>query len=316
MTHKIILDTDIGTDVDDILALTLALNSPELELLAVTTAYGDTRLRAKLTHQVLSMAGAAQIPVAAGATTSLTGERPVWWPGHEGRNSNAHKVPDTVIGDQSAVECLLETVRAHPGEVTIVALAPLVNLAQAIERDPQIMRRVRKIVMMGGVFGFHDPLRRLPVAEHNIVCDPEAARVVFDFGLPVDLFPLDVTLSTVLLASDIQTLGEVDHPLSQLLYREVKDWLEFFRTELGRDHTQLHDPLTVASLIDPQMITQSFQAGLKIECRGEYTTGMTVTDHDRSHVRIVQAIDLPRFYELFSQRVVQFYRQNVETRVG
>ena len=309
MTHKIILDTDIGTDVDDILALTLALNSPELNLLAVTTAYGDTRLRAKLTHQVLTLAGAPPIPVAAGATTSLTGTRPVWWPGHEGRNSRAHEVPDAVISPLSAVECILETVRAHPDEVTIVALAPLVNLAQAIERDPHTMRRVRRIVMMGGVFGFHDPLRQLPVAEHNIVCDPEAARVVFDFGLPVDLFPLDVTLGTVLRGADVQALGEAGHPLADLLYREVTDWLEFFRTQLGRNHTQLHDPLTVASLIDPQLITQSFQAGLKIECQGEHTTGMTVTDHQRSHVRIVQAIDLPRFYELFSHRVIQVYRQ-------
>jgi inosine-uridine nucleoside N-ribohydrolase len=128
---KIIFDTDIGTDVDDILALSLVLASPELELIGVTTAYGDTRLRAKLTHRVLELVGRDNIPVAAGDTQTLERNRAIWMPGHEGRIARADQISDTVIARNNAVDFMLETIRAHPGEVVICAIAPLVNLAQA-----------------------------------------------------------------------------------------------------------------------------------------------------------------------------------------
>jgi inosine-uridine nucleoside N-ribohydrolase len=158
------------------------------------------------------------------------------------------------------------------------------------------------------VFGFEDRERRLPVVEHNIHCDPEAAAVVFNTDLPITLFPLDVTLRTPLIASDIERLERSPSPLSQLLHAEITAWLGFIKSEFGRERTELHDPITIASLIDPKVITRSFDAAIRIECAGQHTAGMTIVDHARDahkNVTIVTEVDISRFYELFSARVCQ-----------
>ena len=312
---KIILDTDIGTDVDDILALAFVLASPEIDLLGVTAAYGDTNLRAKLTHRVLEAVGRTDIRVAAGDTQTLERNRAVWMPGHEGKIARASDLNDTVITGGNAVDFILDTVHTHPDEVVICAIAPLVNLAQAIQRDPKTMRRVKRILMMGGVFGVDDRERRLPVVEHNIRCDPEAARIVFASGLPITLFPLDVTLRTPLAQTDIDALGVSGHPLARLLHAEVVSWLSFIQREFGRERTELHDPVTIASLVDERIVTRFFDSGVRVECTGEFTTGMTIADHTTQHknVQVVTEVDISRFFELFGDRVVEAYQ--VDARI-
>lgn len=216
---KVILDTDVGTDIDDILALSLLLASPEVELLGVTTAYGDTRLRGKLVHQVLRDVGRAeQIPIAAGGPTTLNGQRKIFWPVHEGKNLDP-SISDSVMVQKHAEDFILETVAQHPGEVTIIAITPQANIARAILKAPEEMRQVKSIPMMGGVFDLSDP--EFPVAEHNIVSDPEAAKVVSDFGVPVTLLPLDVTTKTWLGPQKVELLKASPDPLAQLLHAEL-----------------------------------------------------------------------------------------------
>jgi purine nucleosidase len=303
--HKIILDTDIGTDVDDLMALALILGSPELELLGITTAYGDTKLRAKLTHRVLEEAGRAHIPIYIGVGPTLNGVRPIFWPGHEGKNAGLERVPDSVIAAGSAEDYLIETVSSLPGEVTVLAVAPLGNLARAILKNPEAMRQVKQIVMMGGVFGTADPELKLPVTEHNIRCDPEAAHIVFGSGIPITLFPLDVTTKVELHPSGVAQIGRSAAPLAQLLHAQLETWLEYIATHHARDFTHMHDPLATAFLIDPGLVTRSLRTGIRIECVGEYTSGATIPDHrlEPQNVNVVLEVDAERFQKLFMDRV-------------
>jgi purine nucleosidase len=301
---KVILDTDIGTDVDDLLALNFLINSSEVELLGVTAAYGNTNIRGKLAYHALELAGKKHIPVTVGDTETLQRNRKIFWPGHEGKNANAESIPESVLAKQSAVEFMLETIRKHPGEVVLCAVAPLTNVAQAILQDPETMKKVKHIVMMGGVFGYDDPSLTLPVVEHNFRCDPEAAKVVFDSDLPVTLFPLDETLKTPFTRDDLEILKKSNHPLSKFLVRELETWLVFINNTFHRDYCHLHDPLAVASVIDPSIITRQVTIALEIETQGQLTSGLAISNHSRkANVNVVTGIDLSRFYELFMKRL-------------
>ena len=296
--HKVILDTDIGTDVDDLLALTFLLNSPEIELLGVTAAYGNTLVRGKLAYRTLSLAGREDIPVTLGDSQTLLHNRNIFWPGHEGKNA--------VLSKQSAVDFILGTIRKHPGEIILCTVAPLTNIAQAIIRDPETMSKVKHIVMMGGVFGFEDVTLSLPVSEHNFRCDPEATRVVFNSDLPITLFPLDVTLKTPFMREDLEQLRTSQTPLLSLVVQEIETWLEVIKKLAGRDYCHLHDPLAAASIVDPGIVTHKVETSLKIECQGELTSGLSMADHSRqANVQVVTGIDLSRFYELFMGRMKQ-----------
>jgi purine nucleosidase len=300
---KIILDTDIGTDVDDILALILLLNSPEAELLGITTAYGDTQLRARIAYQVLALSGKTQIPIAAGNPSTL-GKRDIFWPGHEGCNLDP-SIPQKVTTQTSAEDFILETINRHPGEVSVVAIAPLTNLAGAILKSPQTMQQVKQIYVMGANFDMRNS--DFPLAEHNIASDPEAAQIVFDSGLPIVLFPLDVTTKMPFEIKKMDQLRGSAHGLAQLLYAELKTWMQFVKNRFGRDSTYMHDPLTVAGLLNPEIITKSNQMRLNVETQGVLSTGIVVPvlHHHQPNIRVVLDVDLLTFEKLFFERVIQ-----------
>ena len=185
----VILDTDIGDDIDDAFALALVLRSPELELLGVETAFGDTALRARLVDRYLAAVGRSDVPVLAGPAT-------------EAKNvftqaAYAHQQPERKHGD--AVSFLLSQIRLHPGRITLIAIGPLVNIQAAIERDPATFRKLKRVVIMGGSVdrGYDGDkagdTHRPPSPEWNIVCDPAGARALFNSGVPVFVMPLDST---------------------------------------------------------------------------------------------------------------------------
>jgi purine nucleosidase len=302
--HKLILDTDIGTDVDDLLALSFMLASPEVDVLGITTAYGDTRLRAKIVRRALELTGQTDIPIAAGPHATFEGNREVWMAGHEGDNARISELSDNFLHPLNAPAFILETIRAHPGEVILCAVAPLTNLAHACEKDLETMRQVKHIYLMGGVFGFNNPSLTFPSAEHNIRSDPEAARVVFEAGLPITLFPLDVTLQTPLASLDVTQIKSADTPLAAFLDAEMSTWLRFIRARFDRDQIFLHDPLTVAAVVDSGIVTRSLEVGIQIECQGEISSGATVPYRgaNKETVEVVMEVDLSRFYELYLAR--------------
>ena len=188
----VIIDTDIGDDIDDAFAIGLALQSSELKILGITTAWGNTPLRARVVERFLREAGHTEIPVAVGpekypAKGTLTMSQ-----GKYGEHEPEKKLPE-------AVEFLLEQIRQHPGEITLIAIGPETNLGAAIERDAETFKKLKRVVLMGGSVyrgydGFAYPTAEpKPQPEWNILCDVEAARKVFASGVPLYVMPLDST---------------------------------------------------------------------------------------------------------------------------
>jgi len=237
---KIILDTDIGDDVDDAFALGLALQSPEVEILAVTTAWGDTALRARMARRMLSENGRREIPVAEGiVTTSKTKFSQGEW---------AEKGP-TAATRIDAVEFLLETIRKHPEEITLVAIGPLTNVGAAIERDAATFRKVKRVVLMGGSVrkGYGDlgyEPDRGPQPEYNIFSDVAAAQKLFTSGLPIFMMPLD---STQLKLDEVKrdVLFRKTTPLTNELAELTKEW--------GQKTPTLFDAMAVAYVVQPDL---------------------------------------------------------------
>jgi purine nucleosidase len=295
----ILIDTDIGTDVDDILALGLALRSPELELAAITVVYGDVDLRGRMVAKVLALAGAPPIPLGRGVELPLLRQRSVYWPGHEGVGllDGSEPTPDM----PHAVDLIIRTVRARPGEITLVPIGPLTNLAAAVILDPAIAPLVKEVVMMGGVAGRGLDLR-LPPVEHNIRCDPEAAAVVFAAGWPITMVGLDVTTRVHLRRDHLAGLAERGGPLVAALADQASRYMDI----RGRDFTEMHDPLAVATLIDRSLV-RAAPMHVAVELRGTYTDGATIVRPpapDRpANAQVCLDVDADRAIELFLSRV-------------
>jgi inosine-uridine nucleoside N-ribohydrolase len=186
--QKAILDTDIGDDIDDAYALTLALHSPEFEILGITTAWGDTALRARLAARLLMTDGANKIPVLPGVPT------------HSKSNfsQRAWAAAGPAPARGSAVDFLLAQARRYPHQITLIAIGPLTNVAAAIDRDPSGFRLFSRVVLMGGSIhcGYGNPRAIPPPApqpEYNIAMDPAAARKLLASGVPIFMMPLDST---------------------------------------------------------------------------------------------------------------------------
>ncbi|MCC6629425.1 MAG: nucleoside hydrolase [Chloroflexi bacterium] len=294
----IVFDTDIGTDVDDILALGLALRSPELELAAITVVHGDLDLRARMVAKTLALAGAASVPLGRGISLPLLRQRPIYWPGHEGVGLLTEADPTPPM--TPAVDLIIQTVRARPGQITLVPIGPLTNVAAAVILDPGIVPLVKEVVMMAGVAGRGADLD-LPVVEHNIRLDPEAAAVVFAAGWPITMIGLDVTTRVNLTRAHLARLAAGD-----ALARAIGDQAGRYMTIRGRDFTHLHDPLAVMTLLDPSLVT-TMPLHIAIELHGAYTTSATVatrpTAERPANAQVALTVDADRAVALFLNRL-------------
>jgi purine nucleosidase len=236
--RPVILDTDIGTDVDDILALVLLAQAPELRLVGVTTVYGDTALRARMTRHVLDRLGRADVPIGIGARETLT-NRPVFWAGHEGEG-----IPglDRVQVDESAATALLHRAAAeHRGELDLFAIGPLTNVAAAITADDAFAASLHHLYIMGGAYW-------LEPAEHNVKSDPEAAEIVFRSGIPITACGLDVTRRVWLREADLPRIREAAG-VGPVLEDQVRRWWAY----TGMNENPLHDPLAMLAALLPKL---------------------------------------------------------------
>lgn len=249
MPRKIIIDTDPGQD--DAVGILLALASPEVEVLALTTVAGNVPLdlTSRNARIVCEIAGRPDIPVHAGCDAPLS--RPLVTAEHvhgkSGLDGIALFQPASALAPGHAVDAIIDILRREPeGSVTLVAMGPLTNLATAFRRAPDIVPRLREIVLMGGAY--FEVGNITPAAEFNIYVDPEAAQIVFAAGAPLTVLPLDVTHKALTSRDWIEQM-RASGPVG----RAVAGWTDFFerydREKYGAEGAPLHDPCTIAWLI-------------------------------------------------------------------
>ena len=302
LMRRIILDTDIGTDVDDALALALAIKSRrDVDLRAVTTVHGDTRLRAKIAKKMLRISGLENVPVAAGICKPLMRDRPVMgWIGHEGKGFLTSNDCALEISEMHAVDLIISEIMSMKGEITLISIGPLTNLATAIIKEQEIIDCVKEVIIMGGVTRLFNGLN-LPHREHNILCDPEAAKIVFSSGLPIIMVPLDVTLKVYIRREDLDRIRAAQSPLTDAIVSMTKQYMDI----VNRDYTWLHDPLALSVAIDDSLV-KMMDMKILVETRGEYTTGQTLAlpaKPGEKSVRVCVDVDAERFKEFFMNRI-------------
>jgi purine nucleosidase len=237
----VILDTDIGDDIDDAFAVALALRSPELRILGVTTAFGDTELRARIVDRYLTAVGRNDIPVLEGVETKTDN---VMTQAAYGQRS-----PDRKHAD--GVAFLLEQIRRHPGEITLIGIGPLFNVQAAIEKDPATFKKLKRVVIMGGSIyrGYDGPNgeRRPPDAEWNINRYPAGLKALLGAGVPVFMMPLDST-QIHLQTPEREAIFSHGSALTDQLTLLYHQWMGL---------TQSHSP--TPTLFDPVAVTYTFR---------------------------------------------------------
>jgi purine nucleosidase len=299
--HRVIFDTDIGTDVDDILALAFLLGSPEVRIEGVTTVYGDVGLRARMVRKLLQLRDIDGIPVHTGVGRPLLGLDPVYWPGHEGVGLLDESDDLPAPSETHAVDFLVGHVLANPGQITLLAVGPLTNVATAIVREPRFAKALRRLVIMGGRIDVTDTTSG--PAEHNIKCDPEAAHVVFSSGAPIELVPLDVTLRAVIRQPGVDALMRKGTPYHNALADQVARYPGFVSRG---GSTFLHDPLAAMAVVRPDHLGWT-PYHLGIELRGTLTRAMTVArlpdDRHPTTARVAMELDVAACETLIAARL-------------
>jgi len=253
--RPVIFDTDIGTDVDDILALVLLAKAPELKLLGVTTVYGDTEFRAKIAKATTRLLGREDIAIVPGEEHTLSG-RQIHWAGHEGEG-----VPDldsfAVETNQSAPSYIGENAEALDGELEVIATGPLTNIARAITAAPASCARIKHLYIMGGAFWMSG-------AEHNVKCDADAARVVFRSGIAMTVISLDLTLRVRLGKKDLPQIAALPNGLGSLLENQLIRWWEYQHVE----GSSPHDPLAALAMVRPDLFRfENYDIDVRDEAR-------------------------------------------------
>ncbi|MFK0018035.1 nucleoside hydrolase [Streptomyces sp. NPDC090798] len=275
MPKKIIIDCDPG--LDDAIAILLAAGNPDVEIVALTTVAGNQTIE-KVTlnaRQVCTLAGLRGVPVAAGAGGPLVRDQTLAAEihGETGMDGPAFIPPAMEADPRHAVDLIIETVLAHPGEITLVPTAPLTNIALALRREPRIAELVKEVVLMGGSYTRGNIT---PAAEFNIHADPEAAAVVFSAGWPLTMVGLDLTAQAAATPELLSRIGALGTPVS----RFVVDLLDHYNANVGKVHgamATIHDACAVGRAIDPSLMEVT-PAHVEVELRGTATYGMTVTD--------------------------------------
>lgn len=211
---KVIIDTDLGDDIDDAFAIDLALSSPEFKILGISSAWGDTALRARMLDRMVCETGRGEIKVNTGVPTrSTTPFSQAAWA--QAGIEHPH---------EDAVTFLLEQIKAHPGEITLLALGPLTNLGAAIDRDPATFRKLERVVLMGGsVHRGYGPIGTAPEPEYNIARDPRSAQKLLRSGVPIFMLPLDSTQIKFGLAKRSE-LASISTPMTDSLQVLIAEW--------------------------------------------------------------------------------------------
>ena len=318
---KIIFDTDPGSD--DALALMLALNSPELDVRAITVVPGNVTASQGLENalRMVSLANRCDIPVAAGAQHPLfqkliTAE---FWHGKNGLANVELPASKCKVNPHFGPDLIIEMVHAAPHEITLVPVGPLTNIALAVLKDPSIVPLVKEVIIMGGAITGGNVNA---AAEANIYNDPEAAQIVFQAGWPLTMVGLDVGDKTLFSQKYLDQLGQTHGPVNDFIYA-VGKYLVDLSAQFGSPGSPMYDPLAVGVAIDATMV-KAPEMHVDVETRGEFTRGETVANRhgmvernvlhgDRyviegidkiaPNAKVCIDVDADRFLQLFVSRI-------------
>ncbi|MFP4057219.1 MAG: nucleoside hydrolase [Candidatus Brocadiia bacterium] len=289
----VFVDTDIGDDIDDALALALVLNSPEVELRGVSVVFGDVATRARLALKLLAAYGRSDVPVAIGRAAPLLGPPPDSSPNQAVVLEEGEELPRPQAC--TADELILGTAAQTDGELTVITIGAMTNMALALLRDPGLARRAR-LVVMGGAVGWQQ-------AEWNVRCDPEAARICFESGISLAMVGLDVTLKCQMSQGDVGQLANAGSEATALLARMTEAWARTGDGQ-GKRTPVLHDPLAVAVAWRPELVAWEPKC-VRVETRGEFTRGFTVPVAGEPNAQVAVGVEAEAFLRLFMDRLLR-----------
>lgn len=288
----VVLDTDIGDDIDDALALSLALQSPELKVLAVSTVLQHGDERAALVSRILQLYGRTDVPAGVGAEQTLMGAP------RNGVVVQTKALPADFHAEGprvNGIELMLDTIRKSPEKVTILAYGPLTNIALLIRADSTIHEKIERIVLMNGVF-FR------PGLEYNTKMDAEASSIVYSSGIPIETVGLDVTMQCRLSNTDMQRLEDSKLDTVHFLLQLIRLWQG---VNPGMNPI-LHDPLAIAVAVKPDLVfTETGRVRVETHGTPEETYGMTIFQKDPSgNVRVANEVNSAKVVDFFLSRIL------------
>ena len=289
--NKIILDTDIGDDIDDALALAFAVLNPEIELVGVTTVFKNTEKRAELACCVLETLDETSIPVYVGIGKTVPQSIPDWEriaAEHQPKQMEilTRRQPSIQPRPTRAVDYIIDTIMSGNGDITLVPVGPLTNIAAALLVEPRLIQKT-KICLMGGAIDRISP-------EWNVLCDPEAARIVFGSGAEITMVGLDVTTKCRMTYDQVKALGAVHRPINEICIELIHLW--------GGDNPEpcptLHDPLAVALIVD-STLCETDELRIAVETRADHVQGLTVPIDGKPNASVCVDVDAERFMDYF-----------------
>lgn len=312
MPQKIIIDTDPG--VDDAMAILLALNSPEVEVVGLTTVFGNVRtpLSTQNALRLLEIASRTDIPVAHGAESPLVlvfQEVADFVHGRDGLGNSNLPSPRGQPVDQPAAQFIVETVMARPGQITLVPIGPLTNIALALALEPRLVASVAGVVLMGGAATVNGNVT--PAAEANIIKDPHAAGAVFSAGWPLTMVGLDVTMQSVMSDDYLAGLKSSGAAMGEFIYDISRFYRDFHYDFYGLAGILNHDPSAIAYVIDPtlfsvvsgpvRVITEGVAIGQTLLDRVQHW-GQPTAWSDQPAVNVCLDVNSERLLALFQER--------------
>lgn len=305
--RRIILDTDPG--IDDALAFLLLAASPEISIEAITVTHGNTTVDkcAKNALQIAELCNLVNVPIARGASEPLVKTLSVAEETHGDGGLGYAVLPEPALklSASPAVELIINLVHKYPGEITLLCIGPMTNLALAILRDPSIVPLIKDVVSMGGTI--HAPGNATPSSEYNVFCDPHAFDVVIRAGITFTLVPLDVTYECLFQKRHMDRIQSKNPAVRKFIDDSTRFYMEFHDEYQSIDGCAINDPLAAALLIKPDLV-EYVDYHVTVELKGDHNVAKTSADHFKAmgkapNSKVAMKVDVEAFMDFFIERV-------------